>query len=128
MLPSSSLIELILLAAATTGGSATLLAPLARQDLRSCLSSAVGGDAARAQFQDEPDFISKDVNHRNLNLQYKPFAVLYPKTKDEISEALACAVKHKRKVQPRSGGRDFINKCKCIVYDKDIRGLVVVNK
>ncbi|KAJ4132356.1 hypothetical protein NW754_015171 [Fusarium falciforme] len=111
MLPSSSLIELILLAAATIGVSATLLAPLARQDLRSCLSSAVGGDAARAQFQDEPDFISKDVNHRNLNLQYKPFAVLYPKTKDEISEALACAVKHKRKIQPRSGGRDFINKC-----------------
>ncbi|RTE82503.1 hypothetical protein BHE90_002996 [Fusarium euwallaceae] len=111
MILSSNLIELILLAAAATGISATPLAPLARQDLRSCLSSAVGGDAARAQFQDEPDFISKDVNYHNLNLQYKPFAVLYPKTKDEISETLACAVKHKRKVQPRSGGRDFINKC-----------------
>ncbi|RSL72546.1 hypothetical protein CEP53_001012 [Fusarium sp. AF-6] len=111
MHPSSNLIKLILLATAATGISATPLAPLARQDLRSCLSSAVGGDAARAQFQDEPDFISKDVNYHNLNLQYKPFAVLYPKTKDEISETLACAVKHERKVQPRSGGRDFINKC-----------------
>ncbi|EEU34981.1 uncharacterized protein NECHADRAFT_78529 [Fusarium vanettenii 77-13-4] len=111
MLPSSSLIELILLVATATEGRATSLAPLARQDLRSCLSSAVGGDAARAQFQDEPDFISKDVNYHNLNLQCEPFAVPYPKTKDEISEVLACAVKHKRKVQPRSGGRDFINQC-----------------
>ncbi|KAL2688999.1 hypothetical protein Neosp_003049 [[Neocosmospora] mangrovei] len=111
MLLSSSLIELILLAIAATGGSATSLTPIARQDLRSCLSGAVGGDEARAQFQDEPDFIPKDVNYHNLNLQYRPFAVLYPKTKGEISETLACAVKHKRKVQPRSGGRDFINKC-----------------
>lgn len=118
MLPSSSLIDLVLLVAAVTRSSATTLGPLARQDLRSCLFSAVGGDAARAQFQDEPDFISKDVNYHNLNLQYKPFAVLYPKTKDEISETLACAVKHKRKVQPRSGGRDFINKCKCVVSGK----------
>lgn len=121
MLLSPNLIELILLAVAVTGVSATPLVPLARQDLRSCLSSAVGGDVARAQFQDEPDFISQDVIYHNLNLQYKPFAVLYPKTKDEISETLACAVKHKRKVQPRSGGRDFINKCKCIVHDKNIR-------
>ncbi|KAH7231563.1 hypothetical protein B0J15DRAFT_555718 [Fusarium solani] len=111
MLPSSSLIKLVLLAAAATGASETPLAPLARQDLLSCLSSPVGGDAARAQFQDEPDFISKDVNYHNLNLQYKPFAILYPKTNGEISEPLACAVKHKRKVQPRRGGRDFINKC-----------------
>ncbi|KAJ4203060.1 hypothetical protein NW759_015259 [Fusarium solani] len=93
-------------------GPAQLLSPLLLVKI-SCLVSPApsGGDAARAQFQDEPDFIFKDVNYHNLNLQYKPFAILYPKTNGEISETLACAFKHKRKVQPRSGGRDFINKC-----------------
>ncbi|KAK7421990.1 hypothetical protein QQZ08_009711 [Neonectria magnoliae] len=83
----------------------------ARDALRSCLSEAVGADDSRVQFPDEPGFYNKDVRPYNLNLQYKPFAVTYPNTTQEVSDIILCAGTHNRKVQARSGGYDFINKC-----------------
>ncbi|KAM0321657.1 hypothetical protein ACHAQA_010013 [Verticillium albo-atrum] len=110
MLPPPSLVHLVLLAIVASRPSAASLTHATRHDLRSCLTGVFEGAQSRAQFQDETDFIPKDVNYFNLNLPYKPFAVVYPETKEEISRTLSCAVKYERKVQARSGGRDFINK------------------
>ncbi|RSL40661.1 hypothetical protein CEP53_013232 [Fusarium sp. AF-6] len=84
---------------------------LPRSDLKSCLEGAVGGDADRAQFPTEDPFITKDAKYFNLNLKYKPAAVMYPQKKHQVAEVVKCAAKYDKKVQARSGGRDFINKC-----------------
>ncbi|KAJ3548297.1 hypothetical protein NM208_g1080 [Fusarium decemcellulare] len=89
----------------------SIAASAPRNDLESCLAKAVGGDADRAQFPTEESFITNDVKHFNLNLKYKPAAVMYPQNKQQVAEVVRCAAKHDKKVQARSGGRDFINKC-----------------
>ncbi|KPM45156.1 hypothetical protein AK830_g1330 [Neonectria ditissima] len=83
----------------------------ARDVLRSCLSKAVGLDDSRVQFPEEPNFNDTDLRPFNLNLQYAAFAITYPNTTQEVSDIVLCAGTHDRKVQARSGGRDFINKC-----------------
>lgn len=101
-----------LLSVITSSTASALLLPHARDDLRSCLAAVLNGDAARTQFPDEPGFVDKYVvKYFNLNLQYKPFAVPYPNTVQEISDVVKCASKHEWKLQSRSGGRDFLNKC-----------------
>lgn len=81
-------------------------------DLASCLADAVGGEDARVQFRDEADFNTTDVKPFNFNLQYLPVAVLYPQATAETAAIVKCASLYSHKVQARSGGRDFINKCK----------------
>lgn len=80
-------------------------------DLATCLADAVGGEDTRVQFRDEADFNTTDVKPFNLNLQYLPVAVLYPQTTAETAAIVKCASLYSHKVQARSGGRDFINKC-----------------
>lgn len=80
--------------------------------LRQCLIEAAQGDGSKVQFPDEPDFLTADVRPFNLNLQYVPFAVTYPDNAQEVAEIMICASSSGRRVQARSGGRDFINKCK----------------
>ncbi|KAH7145527.1 hypothetical protein B0J13DRAFT_665948 [Dactylonectria estremocensis] len=79
--------------------------------LEACLSDAVGGEDARVQFRDEAGFNTTDVKPFNLNLQYLPVAVMYPQTTTETSAIVKCASLYGHKIQARSGGRDFINKC-----------------
>ncbi|KAJ3541037.1 hypothetical protein NM208_g4794 [Fusarium decemcellulare] len=79
--------------------------------LRQCLADAVQGDNDKVQFSDEEGFLLSDVRPYNLNLQYSPLAITYPDSANEVAEIVACAASKGRKVQARSGGRDFINKC-----------------
>lgn len=104
-------LKLIFLALIAGMGNANPLTPAARQNLRTCLSGGLT-DPTQIRFHDDADFVSKDVKHFNLNLPYKPLAVVYPTTKAEISETVRCAAKYERKIQARSGGKDFINKGK----------------
>ncbi|KAF4469020.1 FAD binding domain-containing [Fusarium albosuccineum] len=92
-------------------GSLSIAAAAPRNDLESCLAKAVGGNVDRAQFPTEESFITNDVKHFNLNLKYEPAAVMYPQNKQQVVEVVKCAAKHDKKVQARSGGRDFISKC-----------------
>lgn len=79
--------------------------------LRECIAEAVKGDSAKAQFSNETDFLVNDVKPFNLNLQWTPFAITYPDTSEEVAAVVSGASDSGRKVQTRSGGRDFINKC-----------------
>lgn len=101
------------------------LLPRTKAELKSCIASAVGGDATRAQFPEETGFVSKDLKYFNLNYQHKPFAVTYPQSAKEVSEIVKCASQHDRKVQARSGGRDFFNKC--IVFLSSLEILAAKN-
>lgn len=57
-----------------------------------------------------------DVKPYNRQYQYTPSAVMYPKTATEVGDIVKCASKHNRKVQARSGGHDYSNKGKLVVY------------
>ncbi|KAH7165288.1 hypothetical protein EDB81DRAFT_838096 [Dactylonectria macrodidyma] len=71
-------------------------------NLDTCLSDVVGG-----------------------RTRYLPVVILYPQTKAEISAIVQCASLYSHKIQARSGGRDFINKCKSRRIGGDDNAIVV---
>ncbi|KAL1630344.1 hypothetical protein SLS56_005018 [Neofusicoccum ribis] len=79
--------------------------------LQGCLTNAVGGDAARAQFPSEGNFRTQDVKPYIRQYPYTRTAVMYPNTVDEVAEIVKCASQNNLKVQVRSGGHDYVNKC-----------------
>lgn len=80
------------------------------RDAQECLVTAVDGQTAQVKFTDEPKFQETDVRPYNLNLQYQPFAVTYPKSTNQTAAIVHCAASYGRKVQARSGGHDYTNK------------------
>ncbi|EXL66292.1 hypothetical protein FOPG_17523 [Fusarium oxysporum f. sp. conglutinans race 2 54008] len=78
--------------------------------LNRCLEKSIDNQDALAQFSFEPGFYDRDVNLYNLNVNYTPVAILYPRNAKQVSAAVSCAAKHGRKVQARGGGHDLTNK------------------
>lgn len=78
--------------------------------LDSCLTSALSGDSTRAHYPSSATFITDHAKYFNLNLQYLPYAIVYPKTTEEISAVVVCAGSNDKKVQGRSGNLDFANR------------------
>ncbi|KAH7168163.1 hypothetical protein DER46DRAFT_657789 [Fusarium sp. MPI-SDFR-AT-0072] len=85
-------------------------APNSIDSLNRCLEKSIGNQDALAQFSFEPGFYERDVNLYNLNFNYTPVAILYPRTAKHVSAVVSCAAKHGRKVQARGGGHDLTNK------------------
>ncbi|KAF8804092.1 putative glucooligosaccharide oxidase [Phlegmacium glaucopus] len=77
--------------------------------LQDCLD-AVFTDASLRTFPQDIDYLSK-INAYNLDYPVYPAAIVRPKTVEEVSAAVQCAVKAGVKVQPRSGGHSFANYC-----------------
>ncbi|KPM42129.1 hypothetical protein AK830_g4384 [Neonectria ditissima] len=80
------------------------------QDLERCLFTAVNRQASQVQFPYEANFQEIDARPYNLNFRYEPFAITYPKDKNQVPAVVRCAATHNRKVQARSGGHDYTNK------------------
>ncbi|KAM5515537.1 FAD binding domain-containing protein [Fusarium oxysporum f. sp. phaseoli] len=78
--------------------------------LNRCLEKSVNNEDALAQFSFEPGFYDRDVRPYNLNFNYTPVAILYPRSAKQVSAAVSCAAKHGSKVQARGGGHDLTNK------------------
>ncbi|KAF4551896.1 FAD-binding domain-containing protein 21 [Elsinoe fawcettii] len=78
--------------------------------MRSCLLSAVGGDANVA-FPSDLLYQMQDVHRYNLDIPVTPAAVTYPSTAEQVSAVVVCATKYGAKVQARSGGHGYGNYC-----------------
>ncbi|CAH0024633.1 unnamed protein product [Clonostachys rhizophaga] len=87
--------------------------------LKDCLLNAVGGSIAEVKFSSDDDFQSSHVRPYNLNFPWAPFAITYPTEASNVAKIVTCASKHDRRVQARSGGHDYTNKCE---YLKKIYG------
>lgn len=85
--------------------------------LQTCLTNSAGGDATRAHFSSGENFSTEYVNPYNRQYPYTPFAVMYPNTAEEVGEMVKCASENNRKVQARSGGHDYVNKCTISLFD-----------
>ncbi|KIM37158.1 Glucooligosaccharide oxidase [Hebeloma cylindrosporum] len=70
--------------------------------LQTCLTSA---------FADAPIDYTAQIHAYNLDYPVYPAAIVRPKTTEQVSAAVQCAVKAGVKVQPRSGGHSFANYC-----------------
>lgn len=81
-----------------------------------CTESALGGNKDLVAFKNEPFFQLSHVKPYNLGIPVTPAAVTYPKTTDQISAIVKCAVDNSLKVQPRCGGHSYANygKYSCI--------------
>ena len=71
---------------------------------------AVFTDASLRTFPQDHDYFSK-IKVYNLDYPIHPAAIVRPKTVEQVSAAVKCAVKAGVKVQPRSGGHSFANYC-----------------
>jgi FAD/FMN-containing dehydrogenase len=76
-----------------------------------CLLSAVGGDSDLVSFPSDPFYQLDAVKRYNLNYDITPAAVTFPKTTEQVSEIVKCAVKYDHKVQPRGGGHSYGDYC-----------------
>jgi FAD/FMN-containing dehydrogenase len=75
--------------------------------VQQCLEQAVGRD--HVAFKGTPFYQLSHVRPYNLGIPVTPAAVTYPKTADEISAIIKCAVDNSFKVQPRCGGHSYGN-------------------
>ncbi|KAL2291142.1 hypothetical protein FJTKL_13806 [Diaporthe vaccinii] len=108
---SGHAIRIVVAALAITGiilpvGGATVTP----RDPRDYLVKVVDGQTSQVKFADEAKFQETDVRPYNLNLQYEPFAITYPKSTNQTAAIVQCAASYGRKVQARSGGHDYTNK------------------
>ncbi|KAH3918070.1 hypothetical protein HBH56_031590 [Parastagonospora nodorum] len=74
--------------------------------LQTCLKGAVGNDVA---FKSDPLYQLVHVKPYNLGVPSVPAAVTYPRTADQVSKIVKCAVDNALKVQPRGGGHSYAN-------------------
>lgn len=74
--------------------------------VETCLKGAVGNDVA---FKNDPLYQLVHVKPYNLGISSVPAAVTYPRTADQVSKIVKCAVDNALKVQPRSGGHSYAN-------------------
>ncbi|KAK7227881.1 hypothetical protein V2G26_000051 [Clonostachys chloroleuca] len=79
--------------------------------LKDCLLDAVGGNLAEIKFSSDDGFRSDHVRPYNLNFPWAPFAITYPTEASNVAKIVTCTSKHDRRVQARSGGHDYTNKC-----------------
>ena len=77
--------------------------------LQTCLTGAFA-DASLVTFPQAVDYTAQ-IHAYNLDYPVYPAAIVRPKTTEEVSAAVQCAVKAGVKVQPRSGGHSFANYC-----------------
>jgi len=75
--------------------------------VQQCLEQAVGKD--HVAFKNTPLYQISHVKPYNLGVPVTPAAVTYPKTADEVSAIVKCAVDNSLKVQPRCGGHSYAN-------------------
>lgn len=85
-------------------------AAAATPDLKSCLTTAVGGDANVA-FPSDLLYQITDVKPYNLDIPVTPAAVTYPDSAEQVAGIVACAAQYDHKVQARSGGHSYGNYC-----------------
>ncbi|KAF4543435.1 Oxygen oxidoreductase covalent FAD-binding site [Lasiodiplodia theobromae] len=85
-------------------------AAAATPDLKSCLTTAVGGDANVA-FPSDLLYQITDVKPYNLDIPVTPAAVTYPDSAEQVAGIIACAAQYDHKVQARSGGHSYGNYC-----------------
>ena len=77
--------------------------------LQTCLTSAFA-DASLVTFPQAVDYTTQ-THAYNLDYPIHPAAIVRPKTAEEVSAAIQCAVEASVKVQPRSGGHSYANYC-----------------
>lgn len=75
--------------------------------VQKCLESAISKD--QLAFKSNPLFQVAHVRPYNLGVGSTPAAVTYPKTSEEVSKIVKCAVDNSLKVQPRGGGHSYAN-------------------
>lgn len=93
-------------------GNQASSAAAATPDLKSCLTTAVGGDGNVA-FSDDLLYQVTDVKPYNLDIPVTPTAITYPNSSDQVAGIVACAAQYDHKVQARSGGHSYGNYCMC---------------
>ncbi|KAF4302935.1 Oxygen oxidoreductase covalent FAD-binding site [Botryosphaeria dothidea] len=91
-------------------GNQASSAAAATPDLKSCLTTAVGGDGNVA-FSDDLLYQITDVKPYNLDIPVTPTAITYPNSSDQVAGIVACAAQYDHKVQARSGGHSYGNYC-----------------
>ena len=77
--------------------------------LQDCLNSAIT-DKSLLTFPQDVDYFSKTKPY-NSDYPVRPAAIVRPKTVEQVSATVQCAVKAGVKVQPRSGGHSYANHC-----------------
>ena len=72
--------------------------------------NAIFSDKSLLTFPQDVDYLSKTKTY-NLDYPVHPAAIVLPRTVEQVSATVQCAVKAGVKVQPRSGGHSFANYC-----------------
>jgi FAD/FMN-containing dehydrogenase len=67
-------------------------------------------DVTLRTYPQDVDYLSK-INPYNLDYPVHPAAIVRPKTVEQVSATVKCAVKAGVKVQARCGGHSFANYC-----------------
>ncbi|KIM38540.1 hypothetical protein M413DRAFT_243168 [Hebeloma cylindrosporum] len=78
--------------------------------LQTCLTSAFADAHYLVTYPQAIDYTAQ-THAYNLDYPIHPAAIVRPKTTEQVSAAVQCAVKAGVKVQPRSGGHSFANYC-----------------
>ncbi|KAB8227310.1 FAD-dependent oxidoreductase [Aspergillus alliaceus] len=86
-----------------------LLSPVTAFTLRSCLLSAVDNDITLVGLDGDLLYQTIFVKTYNLNYPVTPAAVTTPKSTDQVSRIVKCAVQGGYKVQAKSGGHSYAN-------------------
>ena len=75
------------------------------------IKSTLGNDSDLYAFPGDPLFKIRDAKPYNLDIQVRPAAVTYPKTKEQVAAIVKAAVQNGCKVQARCGGHSYANYC-----------------
>lgn len=75
------------------------------------IKATLGNDSDLYAFPGDPLFKIRDAKPYNLDIQVKPAAVTYPKTKEQVAAIVRAAVQNGCKVQARCGGHSYANYC-----------------
>lgn len=75
------------------------------------IKTTLGNDSDLYAFSGDPLYKLRDAKPYNLDIQVKPAAVTYPKTKEQVAGVVRAAVQNGCKVQARCGGHSYANYC-----------------
>ncbi len=82
----------------------------ARDTFIQCLLAAVGDNENSLIGPAESNYTATvDTYWYNLDYQFTPAAIVFPKTANQVADAVKCAVESGVQVQPRSGGHSYGN-------------------
>lgn len=75
------------------------------------IASTLGNDGDLYAFPGDPLYKLRDARPYNLDIQVRPVAVAYPRTREQVAAVVRCAVENGCKVQARCGGHSYANYC-----------------